>query len=274
MPNESLETALELWRRGLSVIPVPRPSAHFDGKTPTIAWREFQSRRASEDEIRGWFSGAPMNVAVVTGAISGVVVIDADDQAAVDWCVKNLPRTPWQVRTSRGFHLFYRHPGTLVRNGARLDVRDGQRLALDVRGDGGYVIGPGSLHASGAFYRPVGNWDRPREAMPYFWRGWLRRPARPAAACPVTPRPTVDLVARARRYLAAIPPPTIGAGSDSATLSAACRLVRGFMLSEADALELLLEWAGNRPGWTREWIAEKVRNAARYGSEPVGGLLS
>ena len=77
----SLKIALSLWRRGLSVIPVPRPRAGVapgrpgDGKVPVIAWREYQERLPTEDELREWFGGEPMNPAVVTGAVSGVVVI-------------------------------------------------------------------------------------------------------------------------------------------------------------------------------------------------------
>ena len=59
---------------------------------------------------------------------------------------------------------------------------------------------------------------------------------------------------------------------DAATLSAACRLVRGFDLTPSDATTLLWDWAGGRSGWTHEWIAGKVRNAIAYGSEPVGAL--
>jgi hypothetical protein len=88
------------------------------------------------------------------------------------------------------------------------------------------------------------------------------------------PRPSGDVITRARKYLAAIPVPVIGQGSDVATLSAACRLVRGFNLSPADAEALLWEWAGGRAGWTRDWIASKVSHAARYGTEPIAGLLS
>jgi hypothetical protein len=77
---------------------------------------------------------------------------------------------------------------------------------------------------------------------------------------------------RANRYLAAIAPPEIGQGSDAAVLYAACRLVRGFGLAPSDAEMLLWEWAGGRPGWTREWIAEKVAHAEQYGTEPVGAL--
>ena len=80
------------------------------------------------------------------------------------------------------------------------------------------------------------------------------------------------VIDRARRYLAAIPVPDIGAGSDVATLSAACRLVRGFGLAQDEAERLLWDWAGRRPGWTRPWIAQKVAHAVRYGTEPLGAL--
>jgi hypothetical protein len=85
-------------------------------------------------------------------------------------------------------------------------------------------------------------------------------------------RPAGPVVDRARRYLAAIPRPEIGAGSDAATLYAAARVVRGFGLDASTAIDLLWEWAGGRDGWTRDWIARKVRNAAEYGTEPIGAL--
>ena len=184
--------------------------------------------------------------------------------------MKRLPFTRWQTVTAKGFHLFYRHPGIPVANRARLDTGAG-KLAIDVRGDGGYVIGPGSVHHTGHVYAMAGDWSVPREAIPRLWVGWLRRPERSDTARP-GPRPTGTVVERARRYLAAIPMPEIGCGSDTATLSAACRLVRGFDLPESDAITLLWEWAGNRNGWTRDWIAAKVAAALKYGQEPIGGL--
>jgi hypothetical protein len=265
----SIDNALALWRRGLSVIPVPRPDGRHDGKVPAIAWREFQTRRATMDELRVWFD-QPSNIAAICGAVSGVVVIDADAPAAVQWCVRHLPYTPWQTQTARGFHLWYQHPGVRVSNRARLDTRDG-RLAIDVRGDGGYVIAPGSVHASGVTYTYAGDWAVSREQLPRLWVGWLQRPERRETGVPAV-RPTGDLVERGRKYLAAIPAPEIGQGSDAATLYAACRLVRGLAISETEAVELLWEWAGNRDGWTRSWIAQKVAHAIKYGTEPVGAL--
>jgi hypothetical protein len=275
--DEALTHALHFLRRGLSVIPVPRPRPNVppgqpgDGKVPAIAWRDYQDRLPTEEEVRNWFSGVPMNVAIITGTVSGVVVIDADDPAALRWCTQRLPYTPWQTRTSRGFHLWYAHPGIRIPNRARLETGGG-RLAIDVRGDGGYVIAPGSIHASGAIYECGGDWSEPLAALPRLWPGWLQRAARPVPSRPNLPRPSGDVVERARRYLAAVPRPEIGLGSDAGTLYAACRLVRGFQLGAAEAEALLWEWAGNRPGWTREWIARKVLHAERYGSEPIGAL--
>jgi hypothetical protein len=104
-----------------------------------------------------------------------------------------------------------------------------------------------------------------------FWEGWFARPERRARPVHLT-RPTRDLTERARRYLAAIPRPEIGQGSDAAMLYAACRLVRGFGLATSDAERLLWEWAGHRAGWTFEWVQRKVAHAERYGTEPIGAL--
>jgi hypothetical protein len=278
--SATLDAARRLLDLGLSVIPVPRPRAGVpvgspgDGKVPAIAWREFQTRLPTDAEVSAWFGGEPMNLAVVTGTVSGVVVIDADSPDAVRWCTARLNYTPWQTQTRRGFHLWYRHPDLRVPNRARIETRDG-RLAIDVRGDGGFVIAPGSIHASGAVYLEAGDWTAPRSALPMFWPGWLARPESPIPRLTrptSTERPLGDVITRARAYLSAIPRPEIGQGSDAAVLYAACRLVRGFGLSPADAEGLLWAWAGGRPGWTRDWVAQKVMHAERYGTEPIGAL--
>ena len=273
---QTLHAAQRLLALGLSVIPVPRPRPGLrDGKVPSLPWREYQTRLPTIEEVWRWFSAEPMNLAVITGAVSGFVVVDLDSREAVRWGVKRLSYTPWQTETSKGFHLWYRHPGPRVPNRARVETADG-RLSIDVRGDGGYVIVAPSIHETGVEYREAGDWSQPRESVPVFWPGWLARPQRPTARPgPAAQRPLMgDVIDRARKYLAAIPKPEIGMGSDSATLYAACRLTRGFGLSAADAEALLWEWAGGRSGWDREWVARKVSHASRYGTEPIGGLLA
>jgi hypothetical protein len=270
----SLDHALSLWRRGFSIFPVPQPDSRHDGKRPAIAWRQFQAERATESELRSMFA-APSNIAIVCGRISGVVVVDADGDAPARWWVGCRPYTPWQSRTARGWHLFYRHPDVDVPNRAGIHTPSG-RLSLDVRGDGGYVIAPGSVHATGTLYEEAGDWQAPIATIPPFDLRWLERPQAAESLKPrrssSTPSTRADLIERARRYLAAIPQPQIGAGSDAATLYAACRLVRGFGLAPADAEQLLWEWAGGRPGWTRAWINRKIAHGERYGTEAIGSL--
>ena len=94
--EDPLTSARRLLSFGLSVIPVPRADGgRFDGKVPAIAWREFQSRLPTDEEILAWFGlGAPTNLAVVTGAVSGVVVVDLDAPAAVRYFTQRFPYTP------------------------------------------------------------------------------------------------------------------------------------------------------------------------------------
>jgi hypothetical protein len=85
---------------------------------------------------------------------------------------------------------------------------------------------------------------------------------------------TGDRIERARRYLAAVPPAVTGQHGDVHTFRVCCRLVRGFALSDADALSILSEWnASCNPPWTERELRDKVTRARRYGREPIGGLV-
>lgn len=82
------------------------------------------------------------------------------------------------------------------------------------------------------------------------------------------------VVGRARRYLASVPPAIAGQHGDVHTFRVCCRLVRGFALTEDQALTALAEWNEHcQPPWSPEELLDKLRRAARYGREPVGGLL-
>ena len=147
--TECLTAALAYLGRGWSVIPVePR------GKRPVIAWLEYQQRRADEDEARQWFeTRRNANVAVVTGKISGLVVLDIDTAHHGDESLRALerehgavPQTVEAVTGSGGRHFYFSHPGGLVRN------RAGLIRGIDLRGDGGCVVAPPSVHRSGKHY--------------------------------------------------------------------------------------------------------------------------
>jgi len=93
----------------------------------------------------------------------------------------------------------------------------------------------------------------------------------PRARPPVSaPRP----VERARRFLEGVSPAIAGQQGDLRTFRVCCRIVRGFDLSDDEALLALSEWnARCEPPWSEHELRQKVTNARRYGREPVGGLL-
>jgi hypothetical protein len=85
---------------------------------------------------------------------------------------------------------------------------------------------------------------------------------------------TGDAVDRARHYTAAIPPAIAGQHGDVHTFRVCCRLVRGFALTDDDALSVLREWNSRcLPPWSERELLDKVSRARRYGREPIGGLL-
>lgn len=140
-----VDDALALLRRGWSIIPCRKGS-----KIPIGRWRAYQKRLPTEDEVRIWWGNHPdANAAIVTGAVSGLVVVDIDpDKGGRIQDIKETTGT--LVKTGGGgWHLYYKHPGHHVGN------RAGVRPGIDIRGDGGYVIAPGSLHESGELYRFV-----------------------------------------------------------------------------------------------------------------------
>lgn len=138
--NQNLIAALKYYDLGFSVIPVGRD------KIPLVAWQKYQSERASREQLGHWFSDVDVNVGIVTGAISGVVVVDIDTKEKIE---RQLPNTVTSRTGRGGWHLFYKHPGKHVK------TRAGILPHVDIRGDGGYVVMPPSLHENGNRYEWV-----------------------------------------------------------------------------------------------------------------------
>lgn len=142
--------ALQYLRLGWSVIPMRRRE-----KRPAIPWQVFQTVLASEEEVRNWFRRWPeANLGVVTGAISGLVVLDVDPRHGGDESLRALerehgalPDTLEATTGGGGRHVYFAHPGGSVRN--RVGIAPG----IDLRGDGGCIVAPPSVHPSGRRYR-------------------------------------------------------------------------------------------------------------------------
>ena len=120
------------------------------GKHPAVGGGGFHHATKDIEKLKELWDGRPyLNVGIATGAISDIFVIDIDGpegEAAIA-ALGELPETLTAL-TGKGRHLFFKHPGTPVKT--RRGVIGPK---VDVRGDGGYVAGPGSNHISGATYR-------------------------------------------------------------------------------------------------------------------------
>ena len=88
------------------------------------------------------------------------------------------------------------------------------------------------------------------------------------------PLPATRSVERARALLQCVDPAVAGQQGDLRTFRVCCRIVRGFDLSDDEAVRALSEWnARCEPPWSERELRQKVMNARRYGREPQGGLL-
>ena len=191
------EAALVYAARGWLVLPLHSPTAHGcscgqrDCKNPAKHPRTVHGLKdASEDAdtIRRWWEQWPdANIGIVTGPQSGILVLDVDGKQGEESLIDlerhghHLPDT-YSVRTGGGGqHLYFLWP-------EGVDVRNSQgRIArgLDIRGEGGYVVAPSSLHASGERYEVNQSAIPPApcpEWLPSVAQGTQSRPAAGAAA--------------------------------------------------------------------------------------------
>ncbi len=161
----NLALRLEHVAAGFSVIPLID-----DTKLPAVRWEPYKTATANDEQVIDWMGGlglftrhparpelevtALRNHGIVTGAVSGIVVLDLDDARAIRVAERlGLPETP-VAATPRGRHIYFRHPGGTVTN--RVDIFSERRKArryapegFDVRSDGGFVVAPGS------YFRPT-----------------------------------------------------------------------------------------------------------------------
>jgi hypothetical protein len=122
-------------------------------KTPLVRWADMAT--TEENMILGWWDVNPdANIGIACGKRSGIIVLDVDAghggyESLTELFEKygKFPDTPISQTGSGGEHIFFRHPGVEIRNSA-------SKLGpgLDIRGDGGYVVAPPSIHANGKSY--------------------------------------------------------------------------------------------------------------------------
>lgn len=142
---------------GLNIIPIK-----FREKTPLVEWTKYQREKATEDEIKKWFSGdVGINIAVVCGRISeNLVVVDFDEPKAYKKLFSGIDRETLVVKTSRGLHVYFKTDYPV--HSFKVDIPSLGRI--DLKGEGGYVLAPPSIHPSGKAYEfisqmPIKHWE-------------------------------------------------------------------------------------------------------------------
>jgi predicted P-loop ATPase len=151
--NKMLKCALYYAKSGLAVFPLKPKS-----KMP-IYPGGFKIATTDTGTITEWWTKHPSaNIGIATGVKSGgmfVIDLDKDSDKGIDgyetltdWERDNgdLPDTANTITGRGGYHLLYKTNKTVK---SRAGLYDG----IDIRGDGGYIVAPPSIHNNGNEYQ-------------------------------------------------------------------------------------------------------------------------
>jgi putative DNA primase/helicase len=260
-----VEIALAYAARGWAIFPVHsltngvctcgRDECESAGKHPRTK-TGLKEATTDAEQIREWWSRWPgANVGLATGAVSGLLVLDVDVDSGGEESAttleaehRHLPATVTALTGGGGRHLLFRHPGEEVRNSAgRLGP------GLDTRGDGGYVVAPPSLHASGRRYL----WQAgksPDEVALAETPVWLLRLLEPSP------------IERSERQPAQIGDGPIPEGARNQTLASIAGSLRWQGMEEGEILTALLEINARRcvPPLAETEVAQVAASIASY----------
>lgn len=140
-------------------------------------WQAFQHTKPTADKLREWFEGSETNIGVVTGRISGLLVIDIDGDAAKTYTERVIQdkmrpdtrdavySTVWTQTGSGGYHILIRYnpdefdSGDFSAGEIKRTVlwrgSDSSHSEVRLQSDGGYVVFPPSIHPNGNTYKFV-----------------------------------------------------------------------------------------------------------------------
>lgn len=171
-PKQQYQYALRLAADyGFAVFPVDHPSHRYcrgiktrthnpasckeRGKHPMVKWSEQSTADVEElAQMAGWSTA--VNIGIDCGK-SNLVVIDEDADKELDrFCADRgvvIPDT-FTVQSASGRHFYLRQPAAEPLGNGEGAFRG---YKINIRGAGGYVVGPGSLHATGVIYTAIGD---------------------------------------------------------------------------------------------------------------------
>lgn len=231
-----------------------------------VRWRDYE-----ENE-----KGPGGDYGVPTGAANGIVVLDLDVRPGKDGTLAlealgEIPDTLVVSTPSGGFHLYFA-TDTFVRNSAGV-----LGPGIDVRGDGGFVVGPGSHHKNGGTYVKM------NDVEPAPLPAWLRAALLEKTNAPRTAPTRVllaegspeeaEAVLEAVRICQAEEPAVSGEGGSNRLFRVACRLVK--LLLPLDALAFVIqEHFRSEPPWTDGEVMHKLEGAELATAEEPKAFFS
>lgn len=243
------DAALAYAARGWPVFPC-KPHA----KEPLTA-HGLRDATTSAPGIAAWWGRWPdANVAIATGVQAGLVVVDVDARHAGREVLRDLeaeygqfPTTPHVLTGGGGDHYYFAHPGGHVKS---RPVAPG----IDIKGDGGYVVAPPSVHPTGPTYEweVSGHFEDVACAQ---LRPWLR-----------------NLILRAHRELVTVVPEVLTEGIRNQTLIRIAGAMRRYSASAEAILAALSVENARRcvPPLEDEEVANIAASAGRYAPAAEG----
>ena len=264
-PDTPLAWALWAAARGWHVLPVA-------GKEPMLRhWPEHATTEA--DQIRKWFAkeNAP-NIGIACGK-SELLVIDEDEPLALEKYAADsgheVPQTFTVVSREGRRHLYFSVAEGQEFTNARGALKG---YGCDVRGKGGFVVGPGSTHETGSTYAPV-DMSTALAQVPDWLAEALAKPEARAAGSEAVNGPAsgsnyeATVVAEEVARLTALPRRwSEGAGWDQTTFDVACNLFElgnasWSLLTPDEAERLVRENAPTDAEWGSEQVTRKIESA-------------
>ena len=251
-------------RLGFSLIPLKPRS-----KEPAVSsWKTYQERRPTDGEIGGWkrLNG---NLAVVTGSVSGnLVVMDFDDYGVYEKVFPKhgeLERATFVVKTSRGVHVYIRSAKEPGQTEKYKDTK------FEYRANGSYVVAPPSTHPDGCEYRRIGVFEvievaDAKEEKALILKKLGVNPLRAVEAKANTGRPPLGYVPPCIQRLKGV---SEGFRNEAA-MRMACFMLRELGMEEGEVWKRLAWWNHlNRPPLSetelRRTFTSALKGGYRYG---------
>lgn len=200
--NQLLNAALDFAHRGWWVFPLHgieggactcgRAGCSSPGKHPRVR-RGLHEATTDPTKIRAWWTRWPgANIAIATGTVSGLVVIDLDEPesnaslARLEKLGFHLSPT-FTATTGAGRHLYYATELALANTTRRLPGIDVDLPGIDLRAGRGYVVAPPSVHVSGTTYE----WSDPAANLAPLPM-WITKTERHSPTTPMASAPAPD----------------------------------------------------------------------------------